>query len=138
MATKPKAKVGTAEPVAWAVVNKDGAFARTLIGGLSWSHNKSGDLVADADSVWPSNAPHRQIPLYATPHPAPSDYDKLVERSFGAMTIADAEYVPSEEMITAYLRAQHQYCHEADQRGEVEYSRKACVAGLKAALRSRN
>lgn len=64
--------------------------------------------------------------------------DKLVERSFGAMTIADAEYVPSEEMITAYLRAQHQYCHEADQRGEVEYSRKACVAGLKAALRSRN
>ena len=53
-------------------------------------------------------------------------------------TVADTEHMPSEEMITAYMQAQHQYCHEADLRGAVEYARRACEAGLKAALRSRN
>ena len=40
----------------------------------------------------------------------------------------------TDEMVSAYLEAQFLYCFDADRRGEVEYAKKACAAGLTAAM----
>lgn len=53
------------KPFAWQVVQKDGSIARN-----GFSYERSEDLVTLADVDWPANAPHRTIPLYASP-PAP-------------------------------------------------------------------
>lgn len=69
------------KPFGWHVVDRDGNRARN-----GFTYEEDADLVILADFDWPANAPHRSIPLYASPPAAPQG---LIERSPCSRTVLE-------------------------------------------------